>query len=237
MAMFGRLFLRPIRILYRKEPMPARHRRRSTGQGAPAPCPQRPQTMRPGERLGPRTVVPHVRLMAPSVRDAWATRRPDACGGVQTHVCMDDAGDLATLHAALWQGQTSQWGLLTPMRPPGCLALLAWLQEPGVPLLLLHAAHRSPLIDTTARARTDRGALGDRRLFSPILVSTSGIAASPIGTLTQKIHCQVDPLDHRAAHERTAGDRQAGDRAEGADRRAALLRRERSGQQREARAA
>ena len=45
----------------------------------------------------------------------------------------------------------------------------------------------------------------------------------PIGTLTQKMNCQLEALDDRAADERPERDGEAGDRAPGAEREAAAL--------------
>ena len=109
----------------------------------------------------------------------WATGRPDACGGVQTHVCMDDAGDHATLHAALWQVQTRSEGLSHPyettsvpraarMAPRARGALAVSMLLTGVP------------DDPAARARTDRGALGDRRLFSLTACAASLKIVEPV---------------------------------------------------------
>ena len=92
--------------------------------------------MRPGERLRPRTVVPHVRLRA---------FQHTGCGGPRVDL-LHAAGcrctsawtmQVTTSRSMLREGRCrrGQRALLTPMRPPGCLARLAWLQELGVPLL------------------------------------------------------------------------------------------------------
>ena len=54
----------------------------------------------------------------------------------------------------------------------------------------------------------------------------TGSPASPIGTLSQKIHCQSMPCDDRPPMNGPAGHREAGDGAEQADRGAAALGRE-----------
>ena len=109
----------------------------------------------------------------------WATRRPAACGGVQMHVGMDDAGDHVTLHAALGEVQTRSEGFAhayettsvprsARMAPrAGCTLAVSMLRT-GVP------------DDPAARTRTDRGALGDRRLFSPPACAASLKMGEPV---------------------------------------------------------
>ena len=100
------------------------------------------------------------------------------------------------------------------------------------------AAHEPP--DDAERAGRDerRGRAGRarcrRRSSRACARARAGRRASPIGTLSQKIHCQSMPCDDGAADQRAAGDRDPGDRAEEADRRAAPLGRERGAQQRQA---
>ena len=60
--------------------------------------------------------------------------------------------------------------------------------------------------------------------------ATRAPAASPIGTLTQKIQCQSSPCGDGAADQRAARDGQPGDAAPDADHGAAPLGRERAGQ-------
>jgi hypothetical protein len=59
--------------------------------------------------------------------------------------------------------------------------------------------------------------------LSRSFVSTKGMAISPIGTLTQKTHCQARPSTTAPPTSGPAGHRDAGDGAEDADRRAAAL--------------
>ena len=63
--------------------------------------------------------------------------------------------------------------------------------------------------------------------------SASGTRTSPIGTLSQKIHCHEIALDDRAADERPERDREAADPAPGAEREPALLGRDRGAEQRQ----
>ena len=54
-------------------------------------------------------------------------------------------------------------------------------------------------------------------------IQASGIVTRPIGTFSQKIHCQAIPSTMRAADDRADRDREAGDPAPRAEDRAALL--------------
>ena len=55
----------------------------------------------------------------------------------------------------------------------------------------------------------------------------SGMSARPIGTLSQKIQCQLMPVDDGTADDRSGRHRQPGDAAPQSDRGTALLGRER----------
>ena len=77
----------------------------------------------------------------PSGPNAWRAgcdlqRVLSASASMKTCICMDDAGDHVTLHAARGEVQTRSEGFAPSYETiPRCLALLAWLQEPSVPLL------------------------------------------------------------------------------------------------------
>ena len=92
---------------------------------------------------------------------------------------MGDAVAHATLHAALWQGKTRSEGFAHPyettsvpraarMAPRARCALAVSMLLTGVP------------DDPAARTRTDRGALGDRRLFSPTACAASLKIVEPV---------------------------------------------------------
>ena len=88
---------------------------------------------------------------------------------------------------------------------------------------------------TSARPRDVEAGVGPEALR--IRVSTSGIAISPIGTLSQKIHSQLMPSTTAPPTSGPLATASAGDRAEDPDRRAAPLGREGRAQQRQRRAA
>ena len=78
--------------------------------------------------------------------------------------------------------------------------------------------------------------IGSSRPAPPRLSRTrasTGSSSRPIGTLTQKIHCQDEYCGDRAADDRAERDAEAAHRAPDAERDAAPLRRHHAGQQRQ----
>jgi hypothetical protein len=107
------------------------------------------------------------------------------------------------------------------------------VSAPSQPAVLPRRPQTTPSAPPVTSARPRRSSAVSGPRLSSILVSTSGIAIRPIGTLSQKIQCQSMPSTTAPPMKRAAGDREAGDRAEDPDRRTAALGREGGAQERQ----